>query len=70
MITIKIPDGRIYLSESKANCPHCEKLAEFEEFEKKWDKSDGIIKHHCKSCKKYFGITQDIKGDFVSYSLE
>lgn len=69
MITVKIPNGIIHFSESKANCVYCEKIAEFEDFEKKWDKSDGFIKHRCKECRKYFGITQDIKGDFVSYDL-
>lgn len=57
------------MSESKANCVYCQTLAEFEDFEKKWDKSDGFIKYRCKECRRYFGITQDITGDFVSYNL-
>lgn len=70
MITMRIPDGIIHFSESKADCVYCQRNAPFEEFEKKWDKSsDGFIKHRCKGCRKYFGITQDITGDFVSYEL-
>lgn len=64
---MRIPDGIIHFFESKADCIHCQKNASFEEFEKKWDKSNGFITYRCKGCRRYFGITQDITGDFVSY---
>ena len=70
MKAIKVPNGIVHLSESKAYCPHCTRLAEIDELEEKYYKSNkGHIKHKCKGCKRFIGITVDIKGDFRSYEL-
>lgn len=65
----KIPNGIIHISESKADCPHCSRHFEFKEFEDSWNKSDGFIKKKCIGCKRFVGITMDIKGNFIAYEL-
>lgn len=68
-ITVKIPNGYITLVESKAQCPHCERNIPFDEIEEKWMKQDkSYMRMKCK-CKRFIGITSDIKGDFVAYEL-
>lgn len=67
--TLKIADAIITFAESKAVCPHCEREIPFEELESKWMKSkDCHIKVKCK-CKRFIGVTIDIRGDFVAYEL-
>jgi len=69
MKAIRIPNGIIHLAESKAKCPHCERLIPFDEIESKWMKqTTAHIKIKCK-CKRFVGITQDMRGDFVAYEL-
>ena len=70
METIRIPNGIIHIAESKALCPLCQRVIPFDEIETKWMKQNKhFIKFKCK-CKKYIGITQNIKGDFVAYNLK
>ena len=70
MKTVIIPDGMLHLSESKANCPFCKRHIPIEEIEEKWEKQDKTyIKMKCK-CKRFIGITQNFKGDFIAYKLE
>jgi len=67
--TIRIPNGILTLNESKAKCPHCERNIPFDEIEKKWIKQEKhYMRMKCK-CKRFIGITSDIKGDFVAYEL-
>lgn len=67
---IKIPDGLITLAESKAICPHCERKIPFEEMEDKYHKQDNhTIRMKCK-CKRFIGITTDMRGDFIAFSLK
>lgn len=67
--TIRIPNGILTLNESKAECPHCERKIPFDEIEEKWMKQDKhYMRMKCK-CKRFIGITSDIKGDFVAYEL-
>jgi hypothetical protein len=67
--TIRVPKGIITLIESKAECPHCERHIPFDEIEPKWEKSKkGFIMMKCK-CKRFIGITCDMRGDFVAYDL-
>jgi hypothetical protein len=69
MKSIIIPNGIMHLAESKAICPKCKRQIPFEEIEEKFMKQDKhYIKMKCK-CKRYVGITQDIKGDFRAYEL-
>lgn len=70
MKTIHIPNGIIHLTESKAICPYCERKIPFDEIETKFYKQD---KHYfrmkCK-CKRFIGITSDIRGDYIAYELK
>lgn len=69
MKAIPIKNGIIHLAESKAKCPFCERTISFYEIEEKFMKQDKYyIRMKCK-CKKFIGITQDIRGDFVAYQL-
>lgn len=69
MKTVIIPNGIIHLSESKAICPECERKIPFEEIEEKFMKQDKHdIRIKCK-CKRFIGITQNIRGDYVAYDL-
>jgi hypothetical protein len=69
MKTIHIPNGILHLSESRARCPHCTIAIPFESIDEKYMKQDNLyIRHKCK-CKRYMGITQDIRGDYVAFSL-
>ena len=69
MKSIRIPSGIMYLAESKAICPYCERPIPFEEIENKFMKQDKFyIRMKCK-CKRFIGITQDMRGDFVAYKL-
>lgn len=59
----------MHLAESKALCPYCERQIPFEEIEEKFMKQDNhYIKIKCK-CKRFIGIAQNIRGDFVAYEL-
>jgi len=69
MEAVIIPNGIIHLAESKAICPKCGRQIPFGEIEEKFMKQDKhYIKMKCK-CKRFIGITQDIRGDFVAYEL-
>ena len=69
MKTLRIPNGIIHFAESKAFCPYCERQIPFDEIENKFMKQDKFyIRMKCK-CKRFIGITQDIRGDFVAYEL-
>lgn len=67
--TIRIPNGIITLATSEAECPYCEREIPFEEIEDKFMKQS---KHHirmkCK-CKRFIGITTNMKGDYVAFDL-
>ena len=69
MKTIRIPNGIMHLIESKAICPYCEHKISLQDFDDRWMKQP---KHYmrikCK-CKRFIGITQDMRGDFVAYKL-
>jgi len=70
MEAVHIKDGIMHLAESKAICPHCERKIPFDEIEPKWMKQDDfLIRMKCK-CKRFIGIAQDMKGDFVAYNLK
>lgn len=67
--TIKVPNGILTLNESKAECPHCRRIIPYEEIEDKWIKrKKHYMKIKCK-CRRFIGITSNIKGDFVAYEL-
>ena len=69
METIRIPNGILTLATSEAKCPHCERNIPFDEIEDKFMKQDKhYIRLKCK-CKRFIGITTDIRGDFVAYDL-
>ena len=69
MKAIRVKDGIIHLSESKAICPECERHIPFDEVGEKLRLSDkGLIRHKCK-CKRFIGITSDFRGDIVAFSL-
>jgi hypothetical protein len=67
--TIKIDNGIITLNESKAVCPYCDRSIPFDEIEEKYMRQDKhYIRMKCK-CRRYIGITTDIRGDFRAYEL-
>ena len=67
MKTLFIPNGIIHISESKAECPHCERKIPFEEIEDKWMKQDNhFMRMKCK-CKKFIGIAMEMNGDFIAF---
>jgi len=70
MKAVVIPNGIMHLAESKAICPYCEREIPFDEIEKKFMNQD---KHYfrmkCK-CKRFIGIAQDFRGDFVAFELK
>ena len=69
MEAIRINNGIIHLSESKAICPHCERKIPFDEIEDKYMKqNDHTIELKCK-CKKRIGIAVNIIGDYVAFEL-
>ncbi len=69
MKTLKIPNGIVHISESKAICPYCTNKIEWDEIEDRYMKSkDGHIRKKCK-CKRFIGITTDITGDLIAYEL-
>lgn len=68
--TVIIPNGILTLAESKAECPECERQITFDEIEEKWMKQDKhYMRMKCK-CKRFIGITTDIRGDFIAFSLK
>lgn len=70
MQAIRVKDGIIHVGECKAQCPHCTRPIEFEEAEKKLMKSrNGYARHKCKGCKRFIGLTSDIRGDIVAFEL-
>ena len=57
------------MSETKIICPHCDTEILYESIHTKWMKSDnGFINTRCE-CKKRIGITQNIQGGLVAYTL-
>ena len=70
MKAIHVPNGIVHIGESKADCPYCTRHIEFEEVEIQMNKSkDGYIRKKCKGCKRFIGITSDIRGDIVAFEL-
>jgi len=68
--TILMANAIITLAESKAECPYCERHIPFEEMDDKFQKQDsGIMRMKCK-CKRFIGVTTDMRGDFVAFSLK
>jgi hypothetical protein len=68
--TIFIPNGILHLAESKAECPECERQIPFDEIETKWNKQDNhTMRMKCK-CKRFIGISTDMRGDFIAFSLK
>ena len=69
MKAVIIPNGIIHLAESKAICPYCERNIPFEEIEEKFMRLNKFnLRMKCK-CKRFIGITQNIRSDFVAYKL-
>ena len=65
-----IPNGFLTFAESKAECPKCTRKIPFDEIEEKWMRQDShLMRIKCK-CKRFIGITTNIQGDFVAFSLE
>ena len=70
MKAVLVNNGIVHINESKAICPHCTKGFKVEEFEDAWYKSKSpIIRKKCKGCKRFVGITTDMKGDFIAFEL-
>jgi hypothetical protein len=70
MKALRIPNGIIHISESVANCPHCTRHVCIDEVDEKLYKSkNGYIRHKCKGCKRFIGITSNYMGDIVGYEL-
>lgn len=65
-----IPNGILTINESKAICPYCERKIPFEEIENKFWKSKNHYIRFKDKCKRFIGITQDIKGDFRAFELQ
>jgi hypothetical protein len=69
MKTILIPNGIITLAESKAICPYCTYKIPFDIIENKFMNHDNhYIRMKCK-CKRFIGIAQNIRGDYVAFEL-
>jgi hypothetical protein len=67
--SIRVPGGILSMVESKAKCPHCERVIPIEEIEDKWLKQDKhFMRMKCK-CKRFIGIAANYMGDFVAYEL-
>lgn len=69
MKAIRIPNGIVHIAESKAICPKCERKIPFDEIEKKWIKNPRTVIRFKDKCKRFIGITQDIRGDFIAFEL-
>jgi len=68
--TIIMAGAIVTLAESKAKCPHCERHIPFDEIETKYSKQDNpIMRMKCK-CKRFIGVTMDMRGDFVAFRLK
>ena len=71
MKPIRIKNGIVYLVESLASCPYCGNHVEINDVFDKYCKSHKqTVKHKCKKCKRFMGITQDIKGNIISFELK
>lgn len=69
MKTITFSNGILTMSESKAKCPHCERVIPIDEIEDKFQKQEKhFIRMKCK-CKRFIGITSNYMGNFVAYEL-
>jgi len=70
MKAIHIPNGILHIAESLVGCPQCTRHIGIDEVDEKLERSKkGYIRHKCKGCKRFIGITSDIKGDIVTYEL-
>ena len=68
--TVIVPNGILTLSESKADCPECKRQIPFDEIEDKFSRQDKhYMRMKCK-CRRFIGITTDIRGDFIAFSLK
>lgn len=67
--TVFIADGLLTLAGSKAACPHCARKIPFDEIDDKWQKQgNNWMRMKCK-CKRMIGISTDMRGDFVAFSI-
>lgn len=68
-IPMRIYDGFMTFNESKAVCPYCCNEVAFDKIEAKYKLKDkDYIRFKCE-CKRYIGITTNMKGDYVSFQL-
>lgn len=71
MKTIHVKGGVLHLGECLVECPHCMKHVPCDGFLDAWYKSKELsVRKKCKGCKRFFGITSKINGDFIAYALE
>ncbi len=73
MTTIRVPNGTISISTSKAKCPNCQRLIPIEEVDDKLVKANsnnkGFIRHKCKGCNKYMGVAMSYTGEVQSFKF-
>lgn len=70
MKSVSIPGGVVHISECNAVCHFCGAAIEIAKVEEKLYKSkNAVIRHKCRKCKKFIGITSNYMGDIVSYPL-
>lgn len=72
MRTVKLKNGFLTMSESKAVCPHCNKLIplDLDAVCERLEKSKRMyIRKRCE-CNKFVGLTSDYRGDLVAFPLK
>ena len=73
MKTIRVPHGLISISNSDAQCPHCQKSISVGDVEDKLIKSEnknkGYIRFKCKGCTRYIGVAMAYNGEVQSFEL-
>ena len=66
--SIRIPNGILNIPKTDFYCESCGQLHEFDDYEKRLEKSkDYIIYMRCKRCKVVIGITTAITGDTATW---
>ncbi len=69
-MTLRIPNGTITVSESKAKCVKCETAITIGEVDERLQKSKrGYIRYTCKTCQEITGVTSDYKGNIISFDF-
>lgn len=68
MYGIRIRDGFIDFGGTEYSCPHCQQKHE-DAKGKMIDKCNnkGFAKTQCRGCKRYFYVSYDMKGEFVTF---